>query len=242
MQEGMDELARRIEDAGRGDSSDLRGPVTLFAEVTDAFARLQAVFAQRRLHNGRGASAGAWLANGRAFLDAFPILAKLAACRRLAYALLRAGVPPQEVPALHRLCDWLDGGPWLATFGRDDRLQSDLFRRRLTELRERLADDARAALDLLICWLEATQEPGEPPARLLDADRAWWLSHDAAPGWPDDLAPLANELAAAATRGDWAGAAASAGVMVRRLREGLPAPGWHGRELQDCLHRLAKRD
>ena len=114
----------------------------------------------------------------RAFLDSFPILVKLAACRRLVYWLLHAGFPPQEVPILSGLSDWLDGGRWLATFGREDRAQAELFRRRLLALRDQSRGDSRTALDLLLLWLESTREPGEPDGRLLDADRSWWLQHD----------------------------------------------------------------
>jgi hypothetical protein len=110
-------------------------------------------------------------------VEAFPILRKLAACRRLVYWLLYAGFPPPEVPVLGRLCDWLDGGQWLATFGREDRERSAFFHRWLTALRDRFQDDSLAAVDLLLLWLQATQEPGEPGRPLLDADRAWWLRH-----------------------------------------------------------------
>jgi hypothetical protein len=174
VQENMDELTRRVAIAGRGETSAERGPVLLFAELVDAAQRLQSMLEERRLHNGRATNVGAWQMNLQAFLDAFPILRKLAACRRLAYWLLHAGFPPHDVPALARLSDWLDGGQWLATFGREDRERSYFFRRRLAALRDGFRDDRRAAVDLLILWLESTQETGEPARALLDADRAWW--------------------------------------------------------------------
>lgn len=240
VQENMDELARRIDEAGRKEGTDDRGTVLLFAQLMDAAHRLRIVLEARRLCNGHLARLGEWQANLQAFLEAFPILIKLAACRRLAYLLLHAGFPSHEVPVLNRLSDWLDGGQWLATFGRDDREQSELFRHRLLALRGQFQDDARAALDLLLLWLESAREPGEPERHLLDADRAWWLSHDPPHAWPDDLPALANELAVALTQGDWALVASSAGTMFRRLHSYPGAAGWPGRELQDCLHRLSK--
>ncbi len=94
------------------------------------------------------------------------------------YWLLHAGFPPHELPILSGMSDWLDGGRWLATFGREDRAQSELFRRRLLTLRDPSGDDLRSALNLLLLWLESTREPGAPDGRLLDADRSWWLHHD----------------------------------------------------------------
>jgi hypothetical protein len=236
----MDELVQRIDAAGRTESAGDRGPVLLFAELADAAGRLRAVLEACSLNNGRRANVGDWWANVQAFLTSFPILAKLAACRRLAYWLLHAGFPPSDAPLLGRLCDWLEGGSWLATFGRDDRMQGDLFRRRLAVLRGRFEGDAQAALDLLICWLESTQEPGEAGQRLLDADRAWWLNHALPHSWPDEMCGLANELATAATRGDWRQVAVRAAVMSRCLSACPEASGWPGRELQDCLRRLSK--
>jgi hypothetical protein len=93
---------------------------------------------------------------------------------------------------------------------------------------------------LLLLWLESTGEPGEPKRRLLDADRAWWLSRDSTHAWPDGLARLANDLASAATRGDWPGAAAAAGDMIRQLNDGPQTASSSHRELQDCLLRLRK--
>ncbi|HTU22159.1 MAG TPA: hypothetical protein VMG10_29235 [Gemmataceae bacterium] len=240
IQANMDELVHRIETAGRETEDDPRGPVLVFAELVEAVQRLRSALEARRLGNGQLTRIGAWQTNVQAFVDAFPIPSKLAACRRLVYWLLHAGFPPHEAPVLHRLSDWLDGGQWLATFGRDDRAQSDLFCRRLTTLAGSFQEDLRAALDLLVLWLESTREPGEPQRRLLDADRAWWLSRDPAPDWPDGLARLANVLASAATQGDWLLAAASAGVMFRRLSDGPHTTGWPHRELQDCLLRLCK--
>ena len=240
IQANMDELVRRIEAAGRDTEDDPRGPVLVFAELLEAVQRLRSILEARRLGNGQMSRLGAWQTNVEAFLDAFPILAKLAACRRLGYWLLHAGFPIREAPLLHRLSDWLDGGQWLATFGRDDREQSDLFRRQLTALRGDFEDDWRAALDLLDLWLESTSEPGEPKRRLVDADRAWWLSRDSRHAWPDGLPRLANDLASAATQGDWPRAAESAGVMIQRLSDGPGTTGSPHRELQDCLLRLRK--
>lgn len=240
IQANMDELVHRIEVAGRDTEDDPRGPVLVFAELAEAVQRLRSALEARRLGNGQLSRIGTWQTNAQAFLDAFPILVKLAACRRLVYWLLHTGFPPREAPLLHSLSDWLDGGQWLATFSRDDRVQSDLFRRQLTVLRGGFRDDLRAALDLLILWMESTREPGEPKRRLLDADRTWWLSRDPAHDWPDGLARLANDLASAATKGDWPRAAARAGVMFQRLSEGPSASGWLRRELQDCLLRLGK--
>jgi hypothetical protein len=178
VQENMDELVRRIEVAGRDNVSTERGPVLLFAELMDAAQSLQVALEARPPHNGRRVHLGEWWANLQAFLEAFPILVKLAACRRLVYWLLHAGFPPHQMPILSGLSNWLDGGRWLATFGRDDRGQSELFRRRLLALREQTPDDLQAALELLILWLESTREPGEPDGRLLAADRSWRLQHD----------------------------------------------------------------
>ena len=240
IQANMDELVRRIEVAGRDAEVDPRSPVLVFAELVEAVQRLRSALEARRLGNGKLTRIGAWQTNVQAFLEAFPILAKMAACRRLVYWLLHAGFPACEAPVLHRLSDWLDDGQWLATFGRDDRARSDLFSRQLTALRGGYPDDLRAGLDLLLLWLESTRDPGEPKRRLLDADRAWWLSHDAGHVWPNGLARLANDLASAATRGDWPRAAASAGAMFQQLNDGPQTPGWFRRELQDCLLRLCK--
>jgi hypothetical protein len=178
VQENMDELVRRIDAAGRNETADDRGPVLLFAELVDAAERLGIGLGACRLSNGCQAHYGDWQANLRAFLDSFPILVKLAACRRLVYWLLHAGCPPQQVPILVGLSDWLDGGRWLATFGREDRVQSELFCRRLRALRDQSGPDSQTALDLLLLWLESTREPGAPDGRLLGADRSWWLHHD----------------------------------------------------------------
>jgi hypothetical protein len=178
VQENMDELVRRIDAAGRNDAANDHGPVLLFAELVDAAGRLRAVLGACRSHNGRLVHLGDWRANLQAFLDSFPILIKLAACRRLVYWLSHAGFPPREMPILSGLSDWLDGGRWLATFGREDRAQGELFRRRLLAPRDQSQGDSRTALDLLILWLESTREPGAPDGRLLDADRSWWLQHD----------------------------------------------------------------
>jgi hypothetical protein len=178
VQENMDELVRRIETAGRNETPADRGPVLLFAELVDATERLRIGLEARRLHNGRQAHLGAWQANLGMFLEAFPILVKLAACRRLVYWLLHAGFPPHEMPALSQISEWLDSGRWLATFGQEDRVRSDHFQRRLTASRDQCRQDLRVALELLILWLESTREPGEPDGHLLDADRSWWLRHD----------------------------------------------------------------
>ncbi|MGH7168794.1 MAG: hypothetical protein ACRELG_00760 [Gemmataceae bacterium] len=240
IQANMDELVHRIEVAGRDAEDDPRGPVLVFAGLVEAVQRLRSNLEARRLGNGQLTRIGAWQTNVQAFLDAFPILAKLAACSRLVYWFLHAGFPVREATVLYRLNDWLDGGQWLATFGRDDRARSDLFRRELAAVQSEFQDDSRAALDLLLLWLESTCEPGEPKRRLLDADRAWWLSRDTAHAWPDGLARLANDLASAAMQGDWSRAAANAGTMFRRLSDGPQTIGWPRRELQDCLLRLCK--
>lgn len=250
IQANMDELVHRIEVAGRDAEDETRGPVLVYAELVEAVQGLRSALEARRLGNGQMTRLGAWQTNVQAFLDAFPILAKMAACRRLVYWLLHAGFPAREAPVLHRLSDWLDAGQWLATFGRDDRVQCDRFRRGLAALRAGTPpsslphaggdEGGRAALDLLLLWLESASEPGEPKRRLLDADCAWWLSRDPAHSWPDGLARLANDLASAARVGDWTRAAASAGAMFHRLSDGPHTNGWPRRELQDCLLRLGK--
>lgn len=240
VQDSMDELARRTQAAGRGAQDHEHGPVLLFAGLVDAAQHLRRLLDGRRLNNGRLANLGAWQTNLRDFLAAFPILVKLAACWRLVYWLLHGGFPAHEVPMLQRLSDWLDGGQWLSTFPLKDAAESVRFCRRLARRRDRFADDQRAALDLLILWLDAAQQPGDVERWLLDADRTWWLCHDPPQGWPRELPHLANELASAAVNGDWGQAAASAGAMFRRLCTCPGVNGWPTQELQDCLQRLCK--
>jgi hypothetical protein len=194
VQDNMDELTRRIETAGRSETPAERGPVLLYSELADASQRFRDMLEERRLHNGRAANIGAWQTNLQAFLEAFPILRKLAACRRLVSWLLHVGFPAHEVPGMGRLSDWLEGGQWLATFGREDRERSDFFRRWLTARRPRFQDDSLAGIDLLILWLQSTQEPGQPGRTLLDADRAWWLGRSRPSALrPVQLAPAESE-------------------------------------------------
>src|SRR5262249_53494350 len=152
------------------------------------------------------------------FCDAFPVLSKLASCRRLAAWLLYQGFPPEHTAPLHELLQWLEGGLWLATFSEKNKVRAREFGERLAAARPGLRGVLRAGLELLLLWLNSTGEPGLPKPRLRELDRAWWWCQDAAPGWPMPVRRLANAPVAAAYRQDWPRAARQASSMLGLLR------------------------
>ncbi len=228
VRKGMDELLRRTTSGNRPGTKGRprRGPVACFEEWDEASRQLLHRLGDRPLDRRR-ADAFARLRDTFAlFADLFPVLVKLTACRRLA----------RLVPEAAGLAAWLDAGQqWLSSLHEEDRERCRAFAEALTARHPETA--ARpAALHLLLAWLQATQEPGPVEARLLHADRAWWLSQGR-----DELAEPADSLAEFARSGKWSVAAETAALMLRRLGR-PPAVCWSADcEFRACLERLRAR-
>jgi len=227
VRQGMDELLRRTVSGNRpGQKRQPRtGPVACFVELDEASRRLLHLLGDRPLDRRR-ADAFARLRDTLAlFADLFPVLVKLAACRRLA----------RVVPAAAGLAGWLDAGQqWLSSLHEKDRERCHAFAESFAAL-----DGRGGALQLLLAWLRSTQHPGPVEARLLHADRAWWLSQGSG-----ELAEPADTLAESARLAKWSIAAETADQMLRHLGR-APAVCWSSScELRTCLERLraARRD
>jgi hypothetical protein len=226
VRKGMDELLRRTVSGNRpGKTSRPRpGTVACFEAWEEASQSLLHQLGGRPLDR-RAADAFARLRDTFAlFADLFPVLVKLAACRRLARAVTAAG----------ELADWLDAGQqWLSSLHEEDR---DRCRAFAAALAAAPPVPSPGALQLLLAWLQSTQQPGPAEARLSYADRAWWLSQDR-----EELVEAADTLAEFARAGKWAAAAEAAAAMLRRLGR-APAVCWSADgELRACLERLRAR-
>ncbi len=226
VRRGMDELLRRTASGNRpGKKSRPRpGPVACFEEWDEAARRLLHRLGDRPLDR-RLADAFARLRDTLAlFAELFPVLVKLAACRRLARA----------IPAAAGLAAWLEAGQqWLSSLHEEDRERCQSF---AAALADEGAVPAPGALQLLLAWLQSTQQAGPAEARLVYADRAWWLCQG-----HEDLAEPADTLAEFARAGKWAAAAETAALMLRRLGR-APAVCWSAEcELRACLERLRAR-
>jgi hypothetical protein len=138
------------------------------------------------------------------------------------------------VPGTGGLAGWLDGGQqWLSSLHEGDRARCRDF---AEELGAAPPAQQGGAWQLLLAWLQATQQPGPAEARLGYADRAWWLSRGR-----EGLCEPADALAEFARAGKWPAAAEAADLMLRRLG---PAPEtcWSAEgELRACLGRLRAR-
>jgi hypothetical protein len=220
---GMDELIRRTASGNRPGKKGRAGPVAAFEEWDDAACCLLHRLGDRPLDR-RAADAFARLRDTFAlFAELFPVLVKLAACRRLARA----------VPAVSDLAEWLDAGQqWLSSLHEKDRLKCQAFAEALAAG----AAPACGATQLLLAWLQSTQQPGPAEARLACADRAWWLSQGR-----EELAEPADALAEFARAGKWPDAGEVAAKMLGRLGR-APAVCWSADgELRACLGRLRAR-
>jgi hypothetical protein len=220
---GMDELVRRTASGNRPGKAGRLGPVASFEEWDDAARGLLHRLGDRPLDRRR-ADAFARLRDTFAlFAELFPVLVKLAACRRLARA----------IPAAGGLADWLDSGQqWLSSLHEEDREKCQAFA-------EALAggmSPTPAARLLLLAWLQSTQQPGPAEARLVCADRVWWLCQGR-----EDLAEPADTVAEFARAGKWQAAAEAAALMLRRLGR-APVVCWSAEcELRACLGQLRAR-
>lgn len=221
VRRGMDELVRRTASGNRPAKKERRGPVASFEDWDDAARCLLHRLGDRPLDR-RGSDAFARLRDTFAlFADQFPVLVKLAACRRLSRHVLAAAP----------LAAWLDAGQqWLASLHEEDRDECQAFADALT------AEEGGGARDLLLAWLQSTQQPGPAETRLVCADRAWRLSQAR-----DDLAEPAEALAEFARAGQWPAAAEAAAQMLRLLGR-APTACWSAEcELRACLERLRAR-
>src|SRR5262249_28063583 len=138
------------------------------------------------------------------FADEFPVLVKLAACRRLMDAV---------GPEAAALAAWLDAGQkWLSSLHKEDRERCAAFAEALAPLQAARQGRDPAALQLLLAWLQSPLQPGPVGLRLRHAARAWTLA-----AGRDDLADAAHELAEFAYAGKWGPAAETAAELLRRL-------------------------
>jgi hypothetical protein len=220
----MDELLRRTASGNRPVRKDRAGPVACFQLLDAGSRQLLHLLGDRPLDRRRADAFARLLSTFSLFGEQFPVLVKLAACRRLV----------RVVPGTEVLADWLDGGQqWLSSLHEADRARCRDFAQELGELRP-----ARraGALQLLLAWLQSTQQPGPAEMRLVHADRVWWLSQGR-----EELAEPADAVAEFARAGKWPAAAEVAAQMLPRLG---PAPEtcWSaGGELRTCLGRLRAR-
>jgi hypothetical protein len=223
VRQGMDELLRRTLSGNRPQQKrrPRPGPVACFEEWDAASRRLLHLLGDRPLDRRRADLFARLRDTFSLFAELFPVLVKLAACRRLARVL----------PAAAGLAEWLEAGQqWLSSLHEKDRQRCQSFA------------DALAALNtggtgqLLLAWLRSTQQPGPVEARLLVADRAWWLSQGR-----EELAEPAETLAEFARAGKWPAVAETAAAMLLRLGD-APRVCWSaGSELRACLERLRAR-
>ena len=146
----------------------LLGDRPLDPRRADAFARLRNTFAL--------------------FAELFPVLVKLAACRRLAAA----------VPAAGDLAAWLDAGQqWLSSLHEEDREQCQAFAAALAAVPPRQAPTGARSC----CWPGSSPRgnPARPRRGWSCADRAWWLSQGART-WPSRPTPWPSLPAPASGR------------------------------------------
>jgi hypothetical protein len=230
----MQELVRRTSSGNRpGRRPPVRGPVAWFAELEEAGRRLLHLLGGRPLTRPQAEAFAACRDSLTRFAEHFPVLIKLAACRRLVRCLggISSAAPADPVG---RFAAWLDEGQqWLSSFHEEDKARAGEFAEALAPLEASLRGSGQAALRLLLLWLRATQEPGPPEPRLVNLDGAWWLSR-AGPG-PSD--PAADVLVEHAGAGKWLTAGEAAGLLLGRM----PAPieAWSiACELRACLHGL----
>lgn len=237
MQEVMDELVHTVS-PGRKKGEAGAGPVPTFRRFQDAARRLWHRLGEQTLDEVRAGALARCRANYEWFCGEFPTLVKLASCLRLVPHL----ETPGRLPAVGKLKDdlgrWLENGAWLSTFSGEAKSKSRQFHQKLTGLHGRFQGRSEAAGLLLELWLGSTQTSGLPEQRLIDLDRAWFLSHDRVSYGPAGLAERADALVARAYRLEWAEGAREASAMLHLL----PPAGAAGsalHELRDCLHHLS---
>jgi hypothetical protein len=225
VRRAMDDLLQRTASGNRPSAKDRPrpGPVVCFEKLDEAARRLLHLLGSRPLDRRQADAFARLLATFSLFGDQFPVLVKLAACRRLI----------RVVPGTGDLAAWLDGGQqWLSSLHEKDRERCRDFAESLAAL-ESAAVRQGGALQMLLAWLQSTQQPGPAEARLGHADRAWWLSRGR-----EDLTEAADTLAEFARASKWPAAAEAADLMLQRLGP-APATCWSAEcELRACLERL----
>lgn len=193
----LDELLRRAGGAGRPERAAAAGPVACFTALEEARDRLFDGLAAPSLTEPQADALERCREDLESFLDHFPILRKLAACRRLVAELTAVEDEPAAA-ALRPLAAWLDGGQqWLSSFHQEDKAQAAAVAESLRPYLDGRPPAAGAALRLLRLWLAATGEPGAVEPRLGALDLAWRQTSDAA--GREALAELIEQ----AHRGRW---------------------------------------
>ncbi len=148
------------------------------------------------------------------FGDEFPILVKLAACRRLVRQL-RDVLP--NAAALVALAHFLDGGTkWLSSFPQRDLRRLAQLTPGLNALFAKLQGDSRAALHLLLLWLRSTDNPGLPDTRLPALTWAWQYLREV-PSGRGKLNELANLMVEQAADGKWRSAGETADALLGQM-------------------------
>jgi hypothetical protein len=224
----MDELLQRTASGNRpARKGRVRpGPVACFEGLDEASRRLLHLLGDRPLDRRRADVLARLIDTTALFGEQFPVLVKLAACRRLT----------RVVPGTDDVADWLDAGQqWLSSLHEEDRERCRGFSEALSQ-QPLLALRASGGSHLLLAWLQSTQQPGPAETRLSHVDRAWWLSRDR-----KDLAEPAEALAEFSRAAKWPAAAEVAARMLRQLG---PAPDacWSAEcELRACLGQLRAR-
>jgi len=228
VRRGMDELLQRTASGNRPvkRGRPRPGPVACFEGLVETSRLLLHLLGDRPLDHRRAEAFARLHDTLSLFGEQFPVLVKLAACRRLA----------RVVPAAAELAAWLDAGQkWLSSLHEDDREKCRTFAETLGAL-PLTAGPRAGALPLLLAWLQATQQPGPAEARLEHADRAWWLSQGR-----EDQAEPADTLAEFALAGKWSAAAETAAQMLRRLGPVAEVSWSADCEFRTCLERLRVR-
>jgi hypothetical protein len=221
----MDDLLQRTASGNRParKGQARTGPVACFEGLDEASRRLLHLLGDRPLDRRRADTLARLIDAVALYGEQFPVLVKLAACRRLT----------RVVPGTGDVAAWLDAGQqWLSSLHEEDRERCRAFAEVLSV---RSASEGGAG-HLLLAWLQSTQQPGPPEARLGHADRAWWLSRGR-----DELAEPAEALAEFARAGKWPAAAEAAARMLRQLGP-VPEVCWSAEcELRACLSQLRAR-
>jgi hypothetical protein len=241
VQESMDELVLRVVRNNRlGKDAPAQGPVVTFGGLTEAAEQLWAHLAARDPGGRQAEILTGCRRNLAAFCAEFPVLIKLASCRRAARWLSGQRLPVGHPLELQGLLGWLERGRWLATFPQQDKERARQLGDRLGTFPTQLRGERRSALELVLLWLRSAREPGLPKQRLRDLDRVWWCCRELGVNWPAGLQQLANAAVAAACRADWSAAARRTSTMLRLVTGSPGVVSSAVRELQDCLVRLNK--
>jgi hypothetical protein len=235
----MNELVRRAASGNRmGKRIPTHGPVATFLALEDKTRQLLALLGARPLTRAQSDALGRVREGLTSFVEHFPVLVKLAACRRLTRWLLER-LPAHEGQALTEMAAWLDQGQqWLSSFHDRDRQQTSRYAQALASLEQRLDGRPQAALRLLLLWLGSLQAPGLPSSRLVGLDRAWWLT-DGDAGLPGGGTASMDDLVALAHTGKWLAVAETAAGLRQSLDRRPDVPGPTSVELRRCLKALA---